>query len=191
MYINELSIGFVVGATVVGLINRFFLQGYLTEKGKNLATKEDIAKITDEVESIRAPYSYLLEELRSRHQLRLAALDQRLEAQQRAFALWKQLFNAVHSPQVDEVVMECQDFWNTRCLYLTPEAREAFYDAYRAAAMHSSMVQANRGKGQEATQEVRANFETIRRAGQVIVESINLPPIHGEEANVPGNSSTA
>lgn len=39
---------------VAGLILRSFLPGYLGEKGKNLATKEDIAEITKRLEGVRS-----------------------------------------------------------------------------------------------------------------------------------------
>ncbi|MEJ5906176.1 hypothetical protein V7V80_15945 [Pseudomonas kermanshahensis] len=33
---------------------KFYLPGYIKEKGKNLATKEDIAGITDQIEQVKA-----------------------------------------------------------------------------------------------------------------------------------------
>ena len=51
--------GIVAGA-VVFLLIKFFLPGYLTEKGKNLATSEDVEEITQKIESIKADYSVLL-----------------------------------------------------------------------------------------------------------------------------------
>ena len=61
--------------TVIGLINlaavgllallvRHYLSSYLTEKGKNLATKEDIADITSRIEEVRAQYATQLEKVR-------------------------------------------------------------------------------------------------------------------------------
>lgn len=39
-----------------------FIKSYLTEKGKNLATKEDIKEITDKVESVKLDYLKLFED---------------------------------------------------------------------------------------------------------------------------------
>ena len=68
-----------------------YLPSYLSEKGKNLATKEDIAEITREVERVKSEsrerLEGILEHLRYRNQLRLAALDRRLQAHQEAYAL--------------------------------------------------------------------------------------------------------
>ncbi len=63
---------------------------------------------------------------KGKHQLRMAALDRRSEAHQEAFALCRKLVSSVHHENIGEVVMECQYWWNKNCLYLGPEAREAF-----------------------------------------------------------------
>lgn len=44
-------------AFVVGLITRDFLPSYWSEKGKNLATKEDIQGITRQIESVKHEYA--------------------------------------------------------------------------------------------------------------------------------------
>ena len=41
-------VSFVLGA---------FFRGYLNKKGENLATKEDIAKITDKIEQVKSAYT--------------------------------------------------------------------------------------------------------------------------------------
>ncbi len=56
---------FIVFAIIAGLVQ--YIVSYFTEKGKNLATKEDIKDITDKVESVKASYNEALE----RHKLEL------------------------------------------------------------------------------------------------------------------------
>jgi hypothetical protein len=51
--------GVAVGALLMGL------RSYATEKGKNLATKEDIAEITRHVEGVRAEYTDRVERLKA------------------------------------------------------------------------------------------------------------------------------
>lgn len=65
----------VVAGLVLFLLIKYFLPSYFSEKGKNLATKEDIEEITDKVESVRADYAHMLEELRSNNQQKLAAIE--------------------------------------------------------------------------------------------------------------------
>lgn len=50
---------------VGGLILRGYLPSYFNEKGKNLATKEDIELITDKVEKVRSQYISDIERLKS------------------------------------------------------------------------------------------------------------------------------
>lgn len=73
--LGTLGLGAVIGAGVVYLIFKFFLPSYLSEKGKNLATKEDVASITNKVEAVRTDYAKVLEELRSNNQLKLAEIE--------------------------------------------------------------------------------------------------------------------
>lgn len=54
-YIMELVTFIIIGliAFIAGLILGRFLPSYFSEKGKNLATKEDIGRITGEIESVK------------------------------------------------------------------------------------------------------------------------------------------
>lgn len=160
----------LIAGAVVFLLLKFFLPGYLSEKGKNLATKEDIAKITDEIERVKSQYAVLLEELKAKHQLRLAAIDRRLEAHQEAFTLWRELLAHTHTEEVGKAVIKCQDWWEKNCLYLEPNVREAFSDAYSAAHTHNALLQ-----GRSNVELVKENWERITKAGQIILEAAQLP----------------
>jgi hypothetical protein len=52
---------FLLSIPMVLLLLKFYLPGYIKEKGKNLATKEDIADITDQIEQVKTEYSKQLE----------------------------------------------------------------------------------------------------------------------------------
>lgn len=73
--LGSLGLGAVIGALVVYFLLKSFLPSYFSEKGKNLATKEDVASITDKVESVKTDYAKVLEELRSNNQLKLAEIE--------------------------------------------------------------------------------------------------------------------
>src|SRR5262252_8319335 len=49
-----LQVLLLLAVGVLALIYRYSLPLYLSEKGKNLATKQDIAEITREIESVKA-----------------------------------------------------------------------------------------------------------------------------------------
>ncbi len=73
--VGSLGVGAVLGAAGVYLFIKTFLPSYLSEKGKNLATKEDIESITDKIESVKTDYAKVLEGLRSNNQLKLAEIE--------------------------------------------------------------------------------------------------------------------
>ena len=47
------SLGAFTAIVIIMLLGRHYIPAYLGEKGKNLATHEDIAEITHEVERVR------------------------------------------------------------------------------------------------------------------------------------------
>ena len=166
--------GAVAGLVVFGLL-KYFLPGYLSEKGKNLATSEDITEITEKIEAVKSDYSVLLEALKSKNQLRLAAIDKRLAVHQEAFTLWRELKSKVHTEDIGLIVVKCQSWWEQNCLYLEPAAREAFSTAYHAAASHRGFVQAR------DIRLIQENWTRITEVGQVIVEAVQLPRLTESE----------
>lgn len=60
-----LSVVSTVGLGLLLLIWRSYLPAYLNEKGKNLASKEDVAHLTDLVEKVKASYLADLEQLKA------------------------------------------------------------------------------------------------------------------------------
>jgi hypothetical protein len=137
--VSAYGLGALIASCVALLLVRHYLPGYLAEKGKNLATREDIGAITDKVEEVKIQYSAILEEIKARHQLRTAALDARLKAHQEAFVLWRKLVAAAYTDQLGKVVIECQSFWEANCLYLEPAVRDAFMEAYSGAHTHGEL----------------------------------------------------
>jgi hypothetical protein len=171
------GIGAVVAGGIVFLLLKHHLPSYLAEKGKNLATKEDISEITDKVERVRSQYSVLLEELKAKHQLRVAALDHRLKAHQEAFTLWREILGAVHTDQIGSVVIKCQDWWEKNCLYLEPSVREAFVASYSAAHMHHALTQPATDR-----EALTANWDQITRFPNILFEAVQLPALSSVES---------
>jgi hypothetical protein len=157
-----------------------YLSTYLREKGKNLATKEDIGELTRIVEEIKNEHAKELELLKSHNQLRMAAIDKRMQAHQEAFALWRRLFRTADKPDEDgnltkECVKECDKWWGDNCLYLEPDARVAFIDAFWAAV--------NRWPDNDKG----SNWEKIESAGDVILYAVQLPGLsEGEKTHLKG-----
>ena len=55
--LGSFGVGAVLGAGIIFLFIKSYIPSYLTEKGKNLATKEDIEIITEKVESVKTDYA--------------------------------------------------------------------------------------------------------------------------------------
>lgn len=167
----------VVAAVMAGfVVVKNYLGPYLGEKAKNLATREDIAALTREVEGVRVEFSALLEDRRARHQLRLAGIDKRLEVHQESFFLWRDLFRSMHSPNVGEETIKCEKWWERNCLYLEPEVRKAFAAAFSAAHEHESLLR-DRADAELAKQ----NWSVIMAFPKVLFSAIHLPGLSEEE----------
>jgi len=148
-----------------------YLGTYLREKGRNLATKEDIAAITEKVEEVRTKHAKHLETYSLENRLRLASLDKRLEIHQKAYTLWLKLLRNVHNKEkLNDVVIECQNWWYENCLYLSENARTAFNRAYLAAPLHRTILDTK-----EPGDAVNKNWDLIESCGEIILKSAGLP----------------
>lgn len=150
---------------------RFFVR-YLEKKAENLATREDIGQLTNQVEIVKAQYSELLELQKARHQLRAAAIEKRLEAHQKAYSNWRRLIGSVHGENIADIVMDCQSWWDGNCLYLDAKSREAFRESYQAAFHHKELLAAK-----EDLELAKENWSKIMAAGPIIVEGAELPSL--------------
>jgi hypothetical protein len=168
-----------------------YLGSYLREKGKNRATAEDIQRLTRVVEDIKAENArqladlahhngILVEQLKSRQQLRVAAIDRRLQAHQEAFTRWRRLMASAHGENAGKVVVECQAWWEENALYLEPEVRDAFNRAYFAAAGHRALTDTPDRDG-SVVKDVRDNWKLILGAGDVIMNAVALPALNEQE----------
>jgi hypothetical protein len=110
-----------------------------------------------------------------RNQLRLAALDRRLQAHQDAYSLWRRILKDLDTAKIGDTVMECQEWWNNNCLYLTPDARQAFVQAYLTASSRAVVM------GSRDVNLISREFEIIKRAGELIAQGVELPIINEGE----------
>lgn len=173
-----------LSALILGLLAKHFFSGYFSEKGKLLATKEDIAEVTHKIEGVKALYVESQEARRFTNELRMASLDKRLQAHQDAFRRLRSLLLCAWGEQIESTrqVLACQAWWEENCLYLEPKARHAFVDAFRAVSDHQLLMQAAHGKtvetgAIEAGAAMEANLKRITDALDVMLEAVALPPL--------------
>ncbi|BEP54523.1 hypothetical protein GmRootV118_17670 [Variovorax sp. V118] len=166
----------IVVLLVVNMVRAFF-PAYLGKKGQNLADKEDIAAITREIEQVRSQYALVVERFKAGNQLRFAALDRRLQAHQEAYEHWRHLLRMAPQGRGDRdafriVSTECSIFWEKNCLYLEPEAREAFDKAHSAAVQHNFLVDSARP---DAADRLIQTSDEMRQCGEVLIRTVQLP----------------
>ena len=190
-------------ALVVGfLFLQKYLPSYLSEKAKNLATKEDIAEITHQIEQVKSEYTerqeeikqqnrLLLEHAQYKNQLRLAALDRRLEVHQQAYALLQELQDArgkstqnsgVVSREIGNVIVKCWQWWSSNCLYLEENAREKFFMACCSVLRYPTLrARLKDCPSPENEDAVENNMRTLTDAFDSIVKAVELPSIGPKE----------
>lgn len=176
------GLGAALGALVLWLVLRSFFPAYLAKKGENLATKEDIAKITHEIESVKAPYALLLEQFKAQHSLRIVAAERRLQAHQEAYALWRRIVSEYEVPGI-AVILDCEQWWDKNCIFLDPRARDAFSQAYLNVPSYRVLLRNPRYTEESA--EVIESWRLIFGAGAEILRSVELPGLTpSEEADL-------
>ncbi len=75
-----------------------------------------------------------------------------------------------------KVVADCQDWWEENCVFLTADAREAFLKAYLSASDHAQFLATH-----QDAELVKATWEDVRRAGDIILRGVHLPSNSGLE----------
>jgi hypothetical protein len=171
------GLGGLVAGGILFLLLKNHISSYLTEKGKNLATKEDIGQITHLVKSVEHQYNVLIKQMEATQQLRMAAMDKRLEAHQQAFVLWTEVSSAaVDNGKIVPAVNKCKQWYYEHCLYLEPEVRTAFVDAF-TEALHSNVLMGGGGKDEQKT----ASWATVNAFPDILFKAVQLPGISSTE----------
>jgi hypothetical protein len=159
---------------------------YLGTKFSNIATKQDIDEITNKVEAIRSDYAHALEGSKALHQLRLAAIDKRLQAHQEAFTHWVRLIRRLHQKDVIDAEGKCRSWWQENCIYLEPDVRDGFIDFCNAVGAYHSALQDRRElraedpsieERAEVDREIREHRKKINGFGDVLFAEFKLPKI--------------
>ena len=172
------GLGGLFAGAVLYFLGRYFLTSYFGEKGKNLATKEDVAEITREIEKVRTQYAILLEERKASHQFRVAAIEKRLQAHQEAFTHWREIMRTVHSDGIGKTTMACREWWEKNCLYLEQSVREAFLLSMNCAHDHVQLLTCR-----QDVESINKNWACIVAAGPVILAAVKLPGLTAVESD--------
>lgn len=174
--VGSFSTGLIVSLFIFYLMFRYYLSSYLAQKGQNLATKEDIEEITRKIEDVKLTFALPLEEFKSRNQLKLVALERRLQVHQEAFTLWREVYGALHTEEIGKVILRCQDWWEKKCLYLEPEVRNSFVAAYGAANTQRMLVQSLQNY-----ETINANMKVVTDFPNILFKAMELPLLNSTD----------
>ncbi len=159
------------------------LSSYSEEKGKNLATKEDIGEITKKIEDVKNLFAREQEkhkaDLSLRNALQTAAIDKRLEAIQGAYSLVWDLMEHI-SDRREEFLPRHQEAlrWVTHnCIYLEPATEKDLTNGLRSVAEASVLIREHGGPGLSDRIDYSSRIEQIFSSLDGIREAVQLGPL--------------
>lgn len=169
-------------ASLLGAGIGTWVTSYFSEKGKNLATKEDIAGITRSVEEVKNEYNLLIEEIRSRNSLKMAAIDKRLEVHQQAYTYWNEIVSVHKQEQLlDSIIVRAQSHYNLNCLYLDATVSKEYHDMlYWASHYHDILRECKEGD-ETALQQRKDFLALLKSIGNLIRMAVSLPSINEDQ----------
>jgi len=97
----------LLGLIIFAVLAKHYLPSYVKEKAKNLATKEDVAKITEEMEKVKAEYTKALESYKSeiwREQQKLLWLREECKLKIKVFKRSTRLINKFNDKIVNHQI---------------------------------------------------------------------------------------
>lgn len=163
-----------LGAAIAGGAGAYF-GAYLSKKGENLATKEDVKEITTLQEEVKHDFQMLSDRMKATENMRMAVIERRFHAHQEAYSLWLKLLHSVHKDGALDQIKKCEDWWAENNLYLDASVRGPFKIACLSAFMHPDLLAAPRTP--ENTNVIRQNWAEIHKLGPLIEAAVNLPSI--------------
>ncbi|MGC0151867.1 hypothetical protein ACPRNU_05350 [Chromobacterium vaccinii] len=197
---NTISIASHILVAIAGIIAGLFLSkylpSYLSKKGENLATLEDIKGITqmqqeviiefDKARSqINHQFGIVTELLKHNNNLSTLVASERLKAHQEAFSKIHELLKTGIND--NDVIKECKTWSINNCLYLNKKARVAFFTAVSNAEARIGLLkhlQETNTPSEKSLYQKQASelWDKIHSTFPKIVEGVELPAMNkGEE----------
>jgi hypothetical protein len=102
-----------------------------------------------------------------------ATWTKRVDAHQAAFLLWRKLLAVVHGEHDArrKAIREAYDWWEHNCLYLSGEARVAFFRLLTNVDLHGIFLLDHKDKRTDETDRaVRKNWKEIMDVGRILIE---------------------
>lgn len=135
------DIAIIVAIGIGGLLLKHYLPSYLTEKGKNLATKEDVEEITRKVEGVKTQYQSEVEKLKAELQKEVEKVraQHTIDTEKLKSDLQKESEVVVRQRKVYEEIAESMGvFISGRASTSTEAQKQRFLTAYATAWLWAS-----------------------------------------------------
>jgi SAM-dependent MidA family methyltransferase len=160
--------GNVVALAAIGFLGKSLIENALVKNAKRF--EHDLKAAAD------SAIVHLSSELQGRQQLRMAAVETRLQAHQEAFTMWRRL---VDNDQANgaPMVIQCQKWWDEHCVYLEPQVRQAFVVAYSSEHLRAQLVSAR-----APSEEIIEVFDKVMEFPNILFKAVALPPLSQAEA---------
>lgn len=158
------------------------LTGYVLETGKNAAVKKDLAKMADIVEEVKNKYNLLIEDVRSRNSLKMAAIDKRLKVHQEAYTYWNEIISSYKNELLlNSILEQAQSHYNLNCLYLDATVSNKYHEMlYWASHYHDIVIECR--EGDELALKQKEDFLALLKSiGNLIRSAVSLPSINEDQ----------
>lgn len=115
-------------------------------------------------------------------QLKLSALEKRLEAHQIAYSFWFKIMSNIYKPEIIGIAEKAKEWWIENCLYLGPKSRKAFIDCAMYTIDKAAELKSLKDHPRTGYEKfIKDSWDLITLPGKTLIEEVNLPSFGEEE----------
>ena len=180
-----MSLESILSAVIIFAIG--LLPLYIQTKVKTIVEESVKHGFQSERDKIRQEFEREMSDVEWTRRIRLAALDKRLDANQKAHTLARKLIRTLRSnDKIKKTVSsECSEFWDNQCLYLSNEVRKAFISALFEYNLYDSYaIDDSETEKKESIKMMNDARVEISKLPNIIAQSINLEPVAEEDKSI-------
>lgn len=119
----------------------------------------------------------IVEDIKSRGQLRMACIDRRLQAHQEAFVFWARMMKPPSDDEFLKAYEEARHWWDRNCLYLEPTVQQAFLHTIDGALTNHRQIRA----GSLENNVIEQHRSTFDDFPVILFQAIQLPSLSPDD----------
>ena len=177
---------FFGGLFLLGLYLRTFVK---TTVDESIAHQFDL-----KLEKFKQDFEKDLHTLDRKDKYQLAALDERLKVHQQAFRITWSLLESIHDEgdTRGEALRKLYDFWLDHSLYLTNDARKAYFQGLEYFRTYGLLLKVWHSNHDPKTEkELNEKFDYISKLPEIIAKSIDIEAMASAPMTKDGEKVTA